>query len=80
LGNTAGQLEIGDEKKVVSIATDMSEIAALPMIDFVSVEEENYFLRAFYSLGEFDETSLLSNDRKHAKTTFSVSITARKNI
>ncbi len=79
LGNTKGSFEIGDKDKTIEIVTDMTKVAALPMIDFIGMKEDNYFLRTFYSLGEFDETSLLSNKMRDAEITFSATIFGKRN-
>lgn len=58
LGNTKGILEIGDRHKRIIIQTDMSEVAALPKIHFQRThDDQSYFFRVLYSLGEFDETN-----------------------
>ncbi|MBI5401583.1 glycoside hydrolase family 57 [Candidatus Wolfebacteria bacterium] len=80
LGNTSGCLEIGDEDKSVLIKTNMGQIAALPMINFIKMKDDKkYFLRTFYSLGEFDETSLLCQERTDKRIDFSVSIIGQNN-
>ncbi len=76
LGNTGGCLEVGDEDKSIMLLNNMAEVAALPMIHFEKVDKDNYFLRTFYSLGEFDETS---KTKKNYDTEFSLAITAKKN-
>lgn len=79
LGNTKGRLEIGDEDKSIILLNDLSELAALPMIHFEKVAENSYFLRTFYSLGEFDETSLVSKDKKEREVEFSLAIIGKSN-
>lgn len=78
LGNTKGCLEIGDKDKKISIFTDMAQLAALPMIHFEKVGKDNYFLRSYYSLGEFDETSLASREKKNNEIIFTAAIVGEK--
>ncbi|MCG2700587.1 glycoside hydrolase family 57 [Candidatus Parcubacteria bacterium] len=59
LGNTNGILEVGDKNKSIILKTDMANLAALPMINFISLKD-SFFLRVLFSLGETDETSLFS--------------------
>lgn len=60
LGNTEGDLEVGDKNKSVILKTDMSNLAVLPMINYIPLED-SFFLRVLFSLGETDEISLFSN-------------------
>ena len=78
IGNTSGRFEIGDANTVITLATDPAQVAALPMIHFEDAGRDAYFLRTFYSLGEFDETSLISQERKNSEVDFSLTIIGKK--
>ncbi|OGH69517.1 MAG: hypothetical protein A3C90_00155 [Candidatus Magasanikbacteria bacterium RIFCSPHIGHO2_02_FULL_51_14] len=79
IGNTSGRFEIGDANIVITLATDPAQVAALPMIHFEDAGRDAYFLRTFYSLGEFDEASLISKERKNSEVDFSLTIIGKKN-
>ncbi len=59
LGNTTGTYRIGDKNHSVSVHTDMSALAALPLVSFTDTGR-TYFLRSAYSLSEFDDTTRLN--------------------
>ncbi|MDP2816382.1 MAG: hypothetical protein Q8O19_06860, partial [Rectinemataceae bacterium] len=77
LGNTRGQLRIGDQDLVVSITTDMSQCAALPLLSFDRVGQM-YFLRTAFSLSEFDDTTRLRAGSLLQVPPFSLRISAEK--
>ena len=59
LGNTTGTFAVGDAKKQLRLFTPMSTLAAVPMLQFTKVRD-SFLLRLFYSLAEFDESTVLS--------------------
>jgi polyisoprenoid-binding protein YceI len=80
LGNTTGELEVGDKEKTVILKTNMSGYAALPMIQFEKMlRSKNFFLRTKFSLQEFDDTTVRDTVFSKKPVTFELTITARKN-
>ena len=80
LGNTGGVLEIGDKFRSVVLTTDMTQSAALPMINFAPLPS-TFLLRTLYSLAEIDDTSLgLRTKHSPFKRRFSLSISPKKAI
>lgn len=77
LGNTKGVVRIGDQDLVVSITTDMSQCAALPLLSFDRVDQ-TYFLRTAFSLSEFDDTTRLRAGSLLQIPPFSIHISADK--
>lgn len=77
LGNTRGLLQVGDQDLVVSITTDMSECAALPLLSFDRVGK-TYFLRTAFSLSEFDDTTRLRAGSLLQIPPFALHISAQK--
>ncbi|MDP3645899.1 MAG: glycoside hydrolase family 57 [bacterium] len=78
LGNTEGTLEIGDKHKSIVITTDMAQLAALPMLNFVPLEG-TFLLQTLFSLAEIDDTSfVLRSKRTPFKQRFSMSISPKK--
>lgn len=77
LGNTEGMLRVGDQNIVVSIATDMSSCAALPLLAYDSLDS-TYFLRTAFSLAEFDDTTRLRKGQPLKIPPFSMRISATK--
>ncbi|MAG12694.1 hypothetical protein CL630_02660 [bacterium] len=76
-GNTEGEFEIGDKEKSIIFKTDMGELAALPMMNFLKTNDrKQFFLRLLYSLGEYNETSLLEK-QNNKSIQFSLSISGR---
>lgn len=59
LGNTTGTFAIGDARKQLRLVTPMSTLAAVPMLQFTKVRD-SFLLRLFYSLAEFDDSTVLS--------------------
>lgn len=75
LGNTEGIFVVGDKEKQLVLKTDMSQVAGLPMLQFSDMSrEETFLLRVLYSLGEFNETSFLAEQRAARKFTFVLKI------
>ncbi|MBI2108819.1 MAG: glycoside hydrolase family 57 [Parcubacteria group bacterium] len=80
LGNTEGIFVIGDKEKHFVLKTDMAQVAGLPMLQFNDMpREETFLLRVLYSLGEFNETSFLAEQRAGRKFSFPISIEASRN-
>jgi hypothetical protein len=80
LGNTTGELEVGDKEKTVILKTNMAGYAALPMIQFEKMpRSKNFFLRTKFSLQEFDDTTVRDRMPSKKPVTFELTITARKN-
>ncbi|MDP3726673.1 MAG: glycoside hydrolase family 57 [bacterium] len=80
LGNTEGIFVVGDKDKHIVFKTDMAEVAGLPMLQFSDItQEETFLLRVLYSLGEFNETSFLAEQRAARKFSFAVSIEGNAN-
>ena len=77
LGNTGGELEIGDNEKKIVIKTDMAKCAALPMIQFERLPK-TFLLRSFFSLGEIDDTTPHAVHKQNHKARFTMSISAQK--
>jgi len=77
LGNTGGELEIGDNEKKIFIKTDMAKCAALPMIQFENLPK-TFLLRSFFSLGEIDDTTSHAMHKQNHKARFTMSISAQK--
>ncbi len=78
LGNTEGVFVVGDKDKQLILKTDMGQVAGLPMLQFSDMpREETFLLRVLYSLGEFNETSFLAEQRAARKFSFTVSIEGR---
>ncbi len=76
-GNTDGEFEIGDKEKSIVFTTDMAQYAALPMVNFLKTKDDkNYFMRLLFSLGEYNETSLLEK-RNDKPIQFSLSISGK---
>lgn len=79
LGNTEGILRVGDQNIVVSIATDMSRCAALPLLSYDDLDS-TYFLRTAFSLAEFDDTTRLRKGQPLKVPPFSMRISAAKRV
>lgn len=77
LGNTEGVFRIGDQGLVVSVATDMSTCAALPLLSYDDLGSV-YFLRTAFSLAEFDDTTRLRKSQLLKIPPFSMRISAAK--
>ncbi|MEK7509966.1 MAG: glycoside hydrolase family 57 [Patescibacteria group bacterium] len=77
LGNTAGQLEVGDREKVVRLTTDMATIAAIPRIHFVRMRD-TFFFRVLFSLGEVDDTNASRPPKEQVHLVFPMRIEALK--
>ena len=81
LGNTAGLIEIGDAKKVISITTNMQNYASLPMLQFKKMlRSPTFFLRTKFSLQEFDDTTIKDKIPSKKPIHFELTITALKKI
>ena len=80
LGNTTGELEVGDKEKTVILKTNMSGYAALPMIQFEKMlRSKSFFLRTKFSLQEFDDTTVRDKVSSQKPIKFELTIAARKN-
>lgn len=77
LGNTGGVLRVGDQDIVLSIAIDMGECAALPLVSYDDLDS-TYFLRTAFSLAEFDDTTRLRNGQPLRIPPFSMRISAAR--
>lgn len=55
LGATEGWLEIGDDKKNITITSSKDELYHVPMIAYQHAPP-SYFIRCYHSIGEYDET------------------------
>ncbi len=78
LGNTEGMFVVGDKNKSIIFKTDMGKVAGLPMLQFSDLSQERTFLlRVLYSLGEFNETSFLAEQRAGRKFSFALSVEGR---
>ena len=79
LGNTQGTFVVGDKDKRLMLKTDMSKVAGLPMLQWSGMpREQTFLLRVLYSLGEFNETSFLAEQRAGRKFSFAVSVEGMK--
>lgn len=79
LGNTQGTFIVGDKDKRLVLKTDMSKVAGLPMLQWSGMpREQTFLLRVLYSLGEFNETSFLAEQRAARRFPFCVSIEAKR--
>jgi hypothetical protein len=76
LGNTTGVLSIGDKDKYIEIKTDMSKLATLPFVAFTDIDH-TYFLRAGFSIAEFDDTTALREGALLPQTSFCFTVRAR---
>jgi hypothetical protein len=75
LGNTEGELEIGDARKRLIMQNDMAQLAMLPVIQFVDMGS-TYFLRVIYSLREVDDTNAQQKSI-NIKSAFQLRISAK---
>lgn len=75
LGNTSGELELGDAAKKIILRTPMSRGAQLPMIKFLKTGD-TFLFRAAYSLSEFDDTTALHGGEPLPRSTFFLELSA----
>ena len=80
LGNTSGILEVGDKSKTVTMAIEMDNYAALPMLQFEKMlRSSTFFLRTKFSLQEFDDTTIKDRVSSRKPIVFRLTISAQKN-
>ena len=70
LGATEGWVDISDDKKGVTIATDKSLLYSVPMVEFEQVKQ-SYLMRLYHTISESDETGRV-HWRGHNSVRFSM--------
>jgi len=70
LGATEGWVDISDDEKGVTIATDKSLLYSVPMVEFEDVKQ-SYLMRLYHTISESDETGRI-HWRGHNTAQFSM--------
>lgn len=77
LGNTTGVFDMGDASKFVRVSTDLTQLAAAPIITFKRTGD-TYFYRVAYSLSEVDDTAKVRADAPIPRFRFGFRISAHR--